>query len=216
MRDKVKLEEGAIPHLATRAPIDEPLVLGRAHLRVRHARWKDWRPDPRTGLLMPVEHWAFDERGHLAPAPDASELLSEDEAENLITNISRRLLHTLGYGTAAQWAAWEGSYTPANGMYYIALSNNTLDETATSTTLSGEISANGLARAAGTPTLPTGSGNQTTVDHTFTCTTAPQAAQKAALFDKSSVGCMGHVLSFTQRSLQVNDTLQVTYTITLG
>jgi hypothetical protein len=219
MNDKMSVKEalGAATGFKSRL-IDEAVIEQHAHLRMRHMRWKDWVRDPATGLLVPDVRFAFDPWAQaLAPDPDAVELLDQDEALNLITNISRRLLHTLGYGTAAQWAAWEGTYTPANGLYFIALSNDTVTETATSTTLSNEIAANGLTRAAGTPTLPTGSGNQTTVDKTFTAT-GTQSAQKAALFDKSAGngGCMAHVLGFTQRNLVTNDTLQITYTITLG
>src|SRR6267154_1187514 len=103
----------------------------------------------------------------------------------------------------------------ANGLNYVALSNDALTETATSTTLSNEIAANGLTRAQGIVVLPTGAGNQTTVDKTFTAT-GSQSAQKAALFTASSSGTMNHVLAFTQRSLVLNDTLEITYTITLG
>ena len=129
----------------------------------------------------------------------------EDEVDNLITNAGRIFLHTQGYGTTG---------LGTNGLNYIALSNDALTETASSTTLSTEIAANGLARAQGTVTLPTGSGTSTTIARTFTCATASQAAQKAALFTASSAGTMCHVLSFTQRTLQVGDTLAVTFTIT--
>ena len=66
----------------------------------------------------------------------------------------------------------------------------------------------------GTPTATAGT-NTTTVQKTFTAT-GTQAAQKAALFTASSAGTMNHALAFTQRSLQIGDTLQVTFTITLG
>jgi hypothetical protein len=125
---------------------------------------------------------------------------------NLITNAGRQFLHRQGYGDTG---------LGANGLNFIALSNDTVTETATSTTLSNEIAANGLTRAAGTVTLPTGSGNQTTVQKVFTATGA-QSAQKAALFTAGSGGTMNHVLGFTQRNLQTSDTLTITYTITLG
>lgn len=128
-----------------------------------------------------------------------------DEVDNLITNAGRIFLHTQGYGTTG---------LGTNGLNYIALSNDTATETASSTTLSTEITANGLGRAQGTVTLPTGSGTSTTIAKTFTCATASQAAQKAALFTASSAGTMCHVLSFTQRTLQIGDTLAVTFTIT--
>jgi len=135
----------------------------------------------------------------------AGELLHTETVHNLITNVGRVFLHTQGYSTASG---------VAGGFCYIALSNDTVGETAASTTLSTEIAANGLARAQGTVTLATGSGTSTTIAKTFTCATAPQAAQKAALFTAASSGTMNHVLSFPQRSLQIGDTLAVTFTIT--
>jgi len=132
-------------------------------------------------------------------------LLHSETTKNLITNAGRIFLHTQGYSTASGVAA---------GFCYIGLSNDTLTETASSTTLSAEITANGLSRAVGTVTLPTGAGTSTTIAKTFTCSTGAQAAQKAALFTAASGGTMNHVLSFTQRSLQVGDTLAITFTIT--
>jgi hypothetical protein len=134
-------------------------------------------------------------------------VLSKETRFNLIIDAGRRQYHKQCFGTSG---------LGTNGFNYIALSNDTVGETATSTTLSNEIAANGLSRAQGAVVLPTGSGNITTVDKTFTCATAPQAAQKAALFDASSSGNMNHVLGFTARSLQIGDTLDVTFSITLG
>lgn len=133
-------------------------------------------------------------------------LLSEETVYNVITNSSRVQYHTQCFGTS-------GLLT--NGLNYIGLSNDTLTETSASTTLTNEIVANGLTRAQGTVTLASGAGNQTTISKVFTAT-GTQAAQKAALFSASSAGIMGHVLAFTQRTLQTDDTLTVTFTITLG
>jgi hypothetical protein len=131
--------------------------------------------------------------------------LSREVVHNVITTVGRDFIHTQSYGTSPA----------ANGLNYIALSNDTLTETSASTTLSNEIAANGLSRAQGTVNHTVGA-TTTTVAKTFTCTTAPQAAQKAALFTASSSGTMNHALAFTQRSLQVNDTLAITFTITVS
>jgi len=169
-----------------RSPLGEHVVVGRAKMRVAHRRPYDL--DDKTGLYL------------------YRDVDPPEEVWNLITNAGRQFLHQQGYGSSS---------LGTNGLNYIALSNDTVGETGTSTTLSNEITGNGLARAQGTVTLPTGSGNQTTVDKTFTAT-GTQSAQKAALFTASSVGTMNHVLSFTQRSLISSDTLQITFTITLG
>jgi hypothetical protein len=177
--------------------IAEDIKLARACARIVHLRPKR----DADGNPIPIRYLAPE-----VPDLDSAEIVNDETTYNVITNVGRVFLHTQGYGTS-----------PAgNGLNYIALSNDTLSETASSTTLSSEIAANGLSRAQGTVTLPTGAGNQTTIAKTFTCATAAQAAQKAALFTASSAGTMNHALAFTQRSLQVGDTLAVTFTITLG
>lgn len=139
------------------------------------------------------------------PRAELFDVVSDEISHNVITTVGRDFLHTQGYGTS-----------PAgNGLNYIALSNDTLTETTASTTLSTEIAANGLSRALGTVTHTAGQ-NTTTIAKVFTCATAPQAAQKAALFTAAAAGTMNHALAFTQRSLQLTDTLSVTFTITLG
>ena len=170
----------------------DAIALPRAKGRIVHARRKADGTEPRY-------------------LPDGSldlasvDIVSDETVHNVITNGGRDFLHTQGYGTA-----------PAgNGLNYIALSNDTLTETATSTTLSTEIAANGLSRAQGTVTH-TAATNTTTIAHTFTCSTASQSAQKAALFTASSSGTMNHALAFTQRTLQVGDLIAITFTITLG
>jgi hypothetical protein len=159
---------------------------GRASMTVRHRRAYD--RDDKTGLLL------------------YREVDEPETVYNLITNAGRIFVHTQGYGTTG---------LGANGLNYIALSNDTVTETAASTVLSNEIAANGLTRAQGTVTLPTGSGTQTTVDRTFTAT-GTVSAQKAGLFTAASAGTMNHVLGFTQRNLINSDTLQITFTITLA
>jgi len=102
----------------------------------------------------------------------------------------------------------------ANGLNYVACSNDTLTETTASTTLSSEITTNGLARSQGTYAHTNGAATAT-ISKTFTASGA-QSVQKCALFDASSGGTMHHALSFTQRSLQSGDQLAVTFTITLS
>lgn len=127
------------------------------------------------------------------------------DAYNVKTTAGIDFTFSQTYGTGAQ----------ANGLNYIALSNDSLTETSASTTLSNEITTNGLARAQGTYAHTAGAST-VTITKTFTCATAQQSAQKAALFSASSGGTMHHALSFTQRTLQVGDQLAVTFTITIS
>lgn len=188
------------------ASLQEAVGHGRAALLIAHMSPKDWKKNAKTGLLEPDYRWKDSQIGPVID-PDSAILMFEEERLNQITNVGRVQLHKQGYDTSG---------LATNGFNYIALTNTAITPAAGDTTLSGEIAANGLARAQGTVTLATGAGNQTTVAKTFTCATAPQAAQAAALFNASSVGVMNHELTFTQRSLQIGDTLAVTYTITLG
>jgi hypothetical protein len=131
-------------------------------------------------------------------------VIGSDTVYNVKTTAGIDFTFAQTYGTSAQ----------ANGLNYIALSNDTLTETTASTTLSTEIAANGLTRAIGAYAHSAGASTAT-ISKTFTCSTGAQSAQKAALFSASSAGTMHHVLAFTQRSLQVGDQLAVTFTITL-
>lgn len=138
------------------------------------------------------------------PDPDSYVELSVEEVHNLLTNAGRDHMIAQAYDA------------PTKALEYIALSNDALTETATSTALSNEITANGLGRAAATFAHTDGT-NSTTLTKVFTCTTAPQSAQKSCVcrsISPDSVIC--HVLAFTQRNLLVGDQLTVQYTITIG
>jgi hypothetical protein len=193
--EPVKLDVEMALAVLAKAGLLEKIHLERAQLRVSHRRPQDFTKDPITGL-------------YTVPVLRSYKNVDDDEVVlNQKTDVGIVQLHTQGYGTS-------GLLT--NGFNYIALTNSAITPAHGDTTLAGEIVANGLSRAQGTVTLPTGTGTQTTVDHTFICATAPQAAQAAALFTAASVGVMNHELTFTQRSLQIGDTLQTTYTITLS
>lgn len=174
------------------ANLNEGVHLGRASARIEHRRATDFIKDKISGLLI--------------PDPRSYKLVDDPEVVwNVITNAGRDYLHLQGYGTSG---------LGANGLNFIALSNDTLTETVASTTLSSEITTNGLGRAAGTY-AHTANTNTSTISRVFTAT-GTQSAQKAALFTAVSAGTMNHALAFTQRNLVTSDTLTVTFTITLG
>jgi len=167
---------------------------GRAKVTVRHRRAYDYDEKRKLFLYKKVDD------DETVVCPDF------EEVWNLVLNAGRVQAHKQVYGTTG---------LGTNGFNYIALTNDAGAAAAGDTTLASEIAANGLTRAQGTVTLPTGSGNQTTVDKTFTAT-GSQSCQKTALFDASSTGNMNHEATFTGRSLINTDTIQVTFTITLG
>jgi hypothetical protein len=186
----LKMFGDAASRYTARQLLAEKVGSGRASAVIAHRRPTDFVKDKATGLLV----------------PDRFRLLDEPELVwNQITNAGRDYLHVQGYGTSG---------LGANGLNWIALTNTAVTPAAGDTTLSGEIVSNGLSRAQGTVTHTNGT-NTTGVDKTFTAT-GTQACQACALFSASSVGTMNHELTFTQRSLVTNDTIQITYTITLG
>src|SRR6266567_2842657 len=82
-----------------------------------------------------------------------------------------------------------------------------------------EITANGEARAVGTVTDISGaSPKSSTVVKTFTDTTTSQAVAKSCLLNQSTQGNTNNVqlaaATFTSITLQIGDTLQITWTIT--
>jgi len=95
---------------------------------------------------------------------------------------------------------------------YLALTDTAISPAATDTTLSGEITTNGLARIIGTYAHTTGADTYS-IAHTWTATAA-QSAQGAGMFNASSAGTMCFENTFTSVSLSTNDTLTLTWTIT--
>lgn len=162
------------------------VIHARAKVRIHHERAYDY--DEKRGL------WLY------KPVGD------DEEAYNLLTNTGRVQLHAFCYDTVSR----------PNGFNYVGLSNNATPPAATDTALAGELSADGLSRAQGTVSLPTGSGNETTIGKLFTYTGGAQTVQKTALFDSASGGVMNHEIVFSPKNLVTNDTLLVTFTITLG
>ena len=127
---------------------------------------------------------------------------------NLLTNGGRDGLHARGYiDTSAL----------KRGFGYIALTESTITPAATDTTLSGEITTGGLARADAQTKTHTSGTNTSTIEHTFTATSAFSTGVKATgLFDAVSSGVLSHITTFTNQTLSINDQIRITYLITLG
>lgn len=196
-----------------RTNLGEPVKVARARGHFVHTRPKEmiltatgyvpaYRDD--AGTLVAGQRWIDTPAGPQLDPRDHVVLWSDDSL-NVKTTAGIDFTFAQTYSTS----------TAANGLNYIALSNDSLTETSASTTLSSEIAANGLSRAQGTYAHTNGQSTST-VTKTFTCATASQACQKAALFTAASNGTMHHVLSFTQRTLQVGDSIAVTFTITIS
>ena len=162
-------------------------------------------------FLGHVEVVAADKNGNI---------IAYRQSDNTVTNvghncIAKAVWPTGDYSTGHQPC----SGTPAEAKY-IALTNTAITPTATDTTLSGEITTNGLARAAGTPSAFQVASDGTTstiaqVQKVFAAT-ASQSAQAAGLFDAASGGNMFADNTFATVSLNNGDTLTVTWKITLS
>ena len=94
----------------------------------------------------------------------------EDEiVENLITDAGTIQLHKQCYNSSALLT---------NGFNWIGLSNDATAPAEADTTLTSEITGDGLDRVqASTITMPTGVGNQTTIANTFTYTGGSQGSE---------------------------------------
>jgi hypothetical protein len=208
LKEEAQLGEAAAAGYAARVALADEVRAPRASAKIAHRRPLRWIHPNGTVYDAAADGSQGAFFASLGCVPDASSYLAigvDEEVWNVKTNVGIDFIHTQSYGTA-----------PAgNGLNYIALSDDTVTETATSTTLSNEIAANGLTRAQGAVAHTAGT-TTTTVDHTFTCNTAQQKCQKAALFTAASNGTMNHVLGFTERTLQVGDTIDITYTLTIS
>jgi hypothetical protein len=102
------------------------------------------------------------------------------------------------------------------GSGFLAVTTDTGAPAAGDTTLTTEITTNGLARADATTKTHTDNTNSTTIEHEWTASGTHTAVQKCALFNASSAGIMTHEGTFTSASLISGDKLKVTYVINIG
>lgn len=194
---RILIALAAVVSVVPDVALAEPVRVARARGEIVHAR-------PTHGFDVAGRRVPWDHTNPLlTPDPDSYVELSSEVSYNVKTTAGIDFTFVQTYSTGPG----------ANGLNYIALSNDTVGETSASTTLSNEITLNGLGRAIGAYAHTNGTSTAT-ISKTFTAS-GSQSAQKAALFSASSSGTMNHVLSFTQRSLISGDTLAITFTITI-
>jgi hypothetical protein len=200
--------------------LSETVPWERARLRIEHHRPRDWKKldavmedllqsDPFIRERIMAKGARVEKDGIWVPDPKSYLMVDEpEEVLNQITNSGRDQLHLQGYGLTGLATV---------GTNYIGLTNTAITPGPTDTSLSGEITSNGLSRTQGSYTHTTGT-NVTTVANTFTAT-GSQSCQAGALFNAAGppvAGVMNHELTFTGRSLISGDTLAVSFQITLG
>ena len=133
------------------------------------------------------------------------EIFYQSQSWNLVTNAGLNWLADIMGNTSTP-----SVNTQCN---YIALTNTAITPAAGDTTLSGEITTNGLQRAQGTY-AHTSNATTYTISKTFTAT-GTQSAQAGGVFTASSGGTMCFEDTFTSATLATSDTLSVTWTITI-
>ena len=128
---------------------------------------------------------------------------------NLLTTSGRDFFHAQVYTNTS--AGTKGG----NG---IAVSAEATNPVAGDTTLVGEITTGGLTRVQATTISHTATTNVTTIENTYTATAIHTAVHKSGLFNQNTIGGqMTHASEFTADvTLQIGDTLTVTWTLTLG
>jgi hypothetical protein len=132
-----------------------------------------------------------------------------DKEHNLLTQDGRDQMHTNCYISNS---------LSGSGFGYIASTESTITPAATDTTLTGEITTNGLARALATTRNHTDNSNSSTVEHTFTASGSFTDVKASATFNAASAGTMAHIANFSTGSgtLISGDTLKITWTLNLG
>ena len=144
----------------------------------------------------------------LKPFGNYSEWKFHDKATNLLTDAGRDLMHN---------ACLKSSSQPVGGQF-IALTANTDIPADNNTSLAGELTSGALKRALATYSHSVGATTSTLVK-TFTNDTgsAVAAIVKSGVFNQLAVGgTLLFVNTFTTVTLQDNDQLQVTWTITIN
>ncbi len=126
---------------------------------------------------------------------------------NLLTNAGRDYFHAQCYTNTSAGGI---------GVNYIALSENAGGAAAGHTAVAGEINSGGLARTQASTRTHSSGTNTTTLQNTFTASATFSAVQLSGLLNAASTGTLGHEATFTSVALVSGDTLQVTWTLTLG
>ena len=134
------------------------------------------------------------------------QILCEDKP-NLLTTDGRDEFHQTMYidTTATQ-----------TGFNFIALTSDATAPAAGDTVLTGEITTGGLIRVLATTRTHTNDTNVSTIAKVFTATATHSNVQKSGLFDLVTVGVLSHENTFTSANLENNNTLTITWTLTLG
>jgi hypothetical protein len=159
-----------------------------------------------------------------AVADRLSRIANESPGHNYVAVVARHAdgtpfyanaTHNLRTNAGANWQAdiMASTTTPSVNTQcnYIALTNDATAPSASDTTLTSEIAANGLSRAQGTY-AHTSNATSYTVSKTFTAS-GTQSFQNAGMFTASSGGTMCFRTAVTSGTVNNTDTLTFTWTV---
>ena len=168
------------------------------------------RSDIHGVVQVTVGRWHDDKNGALlVNGRQGYYTYSEEQIiDNLLTLDGRDLFHAQDYTNTT---------AGTRGAGFIAVSANVAAPVAGDTILVGEITTGGLARADADTKTHTNDTNVSTIAHTFTASATHTAVHKSGMFNASSGITLTHAAVFTSDvTLAINDTLTVTWTLTLG
>lgn len=172
--------------------IIEPTSSIKGFVEITVGRWHD---DPNGALLVNGRQGYYTYE-------------NQPLVDNLLTNDGRDLFHAQDYTNTA---------AGTRGAGFIAVSANVVAPVVGDTTLVGEITTGGLARADADTKTHTNDTNVSTIAHTFTASATHTAVHKSGMFNASSGITLTHAAVFTSDvTLATNDTLTCTWTLTLG
>ena len=121
---------------------------------------------------------------------------------NLFTNYGKNITRDL-----------LGSYSNLAAVTAIGLANNTSAPAATDVVLSGEYTACGMSRAAGTYNIQSASHGNWSVSKVFTSTCDSVVLVETGLYNSTSGNTLFAETGFTNATLQTNDQINITWFI---
>lgn len=160
---------------------------------VEHGIWHNDPEGPETNALGQKGYYTY-------------EILCQDKT-NLLTNTGRDFIHNQAYTNTSAGTRGSG---------FVAVSADAGNPAAGDTSLTGEITTGGLARADADTKQHVNGTNTTLIEHTFTASAIHTGVRRVMLFNAASGGTGTHSNTFTAANLEIGDTLKVSGTITLG
>lgn len=138
-----------------------------------------------------------------------------EDSDNVHNTGGVDFLHYQGY-TSTGTGSTSSITTATQGSNYMGFSSDTGGASAGDTSMAGEYTLYGLARAQCTTRSHTAGTNVTVLSLTVTATAHVAAVQKGAIFNAATGGVMNHEYLFASTDLNNGDQLTIVVTVTGG